>query len=260
MTGPTIEQTSTGPLFATFPRRLKAVAVDGFVCVLVFLGPLLLLDYFEPHPSLQVVVYAACMLFLLFYEPVLVAWKGRTVGHRALNLKVVADDPGSRLPFWKAVLRWMLKTVGGIVSFVTMAVTPRNQALHDLAFGTTVQIDDITRARPGHYITERPVPSGPLPSRRRRILVATAWSLALFLIMIVVSFLALSTDCIENDRCSTGDKRLEALIDIVWIGATALLCGLAAQGRIWGCRRTASAAESLAPSDELPPPGPPGPE
>ena len=228
----------TPPLFATFPRRLLALLVDGLVCLAVIAVAVLLGANLPLGPQSRAALWIGCLLFALLYEPVLVAWTGRTVGHRAVNLKVVADTPTGLLPYWKAQLRWLMKAVTGVAAFITMPATRRSQALHDLPFGTTVQIYDANRATSAQYVTERPAPSGgPLPSRLRRALVMVCYALFFFVLLIIAISLTSSPECLEARRCSKGEELLTGLISTAWFAGTILMAVLAWQGRIWGCRR-----------------------
>jgi uncharacterized RDD family membrane protein YckC len=105
---------------------------------------------------------------LLLYEPVLVSFTGGTLGHHFTNLRVV-DDRGGNVSFLKACARVVIKGLLGWYSFVVLAATRRNQAIHDLMTRSTVQIRDPTKASPGQYVTEdSESANGIVPSRWRR--------------------------------------------------------------------------------------------
>ena len=70
-------------------------------------------------------------------------------------LRVVDDTTGGRIGFWKAVLRFWIKGILGILSFLTIAFTRGHQAIHDLYTFSTVQIRDAAKAQPHHYVTEK---------------------------------------------------------------------------------------------------------
>ena len=56
---------------------------------------------------------------LLFYEPILVWRRGGTIGHDRMNLRVVDNRTGGNLSLPKAVIRFWLKVLLGIFSFLT---------------------------------------------------------------------------------------------------------------------------------------------
>ena len=225
------------PLFATFPRRLLALTVDGLVWLAVIALAAVLGTNLPLGPRTRAALWIGCLLFALLYEPILVAWTGRTLGHRALNLRVVAETPTGRLSYGKAQLRWLMKVFTGVAAFITMPATRRSQALHDLPFGTTVQIHDRARATPAQYVEERPAPAGgPLPSPLRRALVSVGYAVFFFVLLIVATALTSSAECLDG-RCTKGEELVSAVLSTTWFAGTILVAVLAWQGRMWGCRR-----------------------
>jgi hypothetical protein len=91
----------------------------------------------------------------VLYEPLLVAWRGGTIGHFATNLRVVGPAGGNP-SFARAFARYVVKTALGLPSFISMTLTRRHQAVHDVLTRTTVQIRDSSRARPGDYYVPSP--------------------------------------------------------------------------------------------------------
>src|SRR5256886_12754632 len=96
-------------LYANFPRRLDALSVDSVVLVafslLVFvvLAPLL-----ENITAARVGLVICWWVTLFLYEPVLV-WRGGTIGHRIMNLRVVDNRTQRNVSLPKAVARFGLK-------------------------------------------------------------------------------------------------------------------------------------------------------
>ena len=232
-------------LYATFARRIRALVFDwmvlvGLLLALVFLAALLPLGQ-----TARLTFFALVISLSILYEPVLVAFRGRTVGQQLCNLLVVAPTPSGRLPLWKAFVRWLLKALTGIASFATMGATQRNQALHDLAFNTTVEIADPIKASPGEYIRERPeVVTGKLPSRWRRLLVILAYLFLLYVIAVLISDLSVSEDCFEHSRCDRGDRLAVEVVWTVWLAASIAVCIFGWKGRLWGARAREEQPES----------------
>jgi uncharacterized RDD family membrane protein YckC len=138
-------------MYATFPRRLNALTTDTativcFLIVVVFLVPVV-----EEVDALRITLFLVCCVVLFLYEPTLVSRFGGTLGHMFQNLRVVDSRTGGNVPFWKAVVRFWLKAVLGVFSFLSMAFTKRHQAIHDLLTASTVQIRDPEKAKPHHY-------------------------------------------------------------------------------------------------------------
>lgn len=140
------------PLYATFPRRLNALSIDALI--LIAFSALLFLSLPEgsEHSATRLTLAFVWWGVLLLYEPVMVAWFGGTLGHRLQNLRVVDDSHGGNPHLGKALGRYLLKGILGIISFFSMSFSRRHQALHDMMTRSTVQIRDPSKAAPHHYV------------------------------------------------------------------------------------------------------------
>jgi uncharacterized RDD family membrane protein YckC len=236
--------TSADPLYATFPRRLKAFVVDELVVAAFVISSVTLLGSFENASAVtRTGLIATAGVFFVFYEPICVSLFGRTLGHRATNLCVVTDSGATRLPLWKAFLRSIVKIFTGVTAFATMPATSRNQALHDLLFGTTVQIFEPRRARAIHYVTERPAaPSGPMPSRLHRLGVVVLYLVLVYVWVSTITLIIVTQKCIDGGACSGVEEIWKSVLLLVWPGASFLVAVLGWQGRLWGGRRTSPRA------------------
>jgi hypothetical protein len=152
---------------------------------------------------------AVAVIVLALYEPVLVSRTGGTIGHYLTNLRVVDEGHGGNVGFLKAVSRYAIKGLIGWFSFLLMAATRRNQAIHDLLTRSTVQIRDPAKAAPGEFITERVEFMRPdMPSRLRRIGVICVYLLlTVALCYYGIAGLMLETglvsvQCAETEVCS----------------------------------------------------------
>ena len=81
------------------------------------------------------------LMFGLFfvYEPLFIWRRAATIGH-AKNHLVVADATGRTPGLGQAFARYFIKLVLGLPSFVTMALSRKHQAVHDVLTRTTVQL------------------------------------------------------------------------------------------------------------------------
>jgi hypothetical protein len=171
-----------------------------------------------------------------------VSFQGRTIGQRLCNLRVVAPTADGRLPLWKAFVRWLLKALTGLASFATMGATRRNQALHDLPFGTTVEIAEPSKARAYEFIQERQlVTGGTLPSRWRRVAVILAYLALLFMVLIFALPVVATPECLDARRCGSVEQLLVKVTATAWLAASIAVCIFGWQGRLGGARRPASA-------------------
>jgi len=142
-------------LYATFPRRLNALSIDTLVLAvcsaLVFtLGPML-----QQLGPIRIALFVSWWGLLLLYEPLLVWQRGGTVGHLAMNLRVVNNRTGQNVSLLQAVARFWLKAFLGILSFFSMNFSRRHQAIHDIVTGSSVQIRDAAKAQTYHYTVGR---------------------------------------------------------------------------------------------------------
>jgi hypothetical protein len=228
--------------YARFSRRLRGMFVDWVLALVVIFGAILIAVSIgsEALPRVMAVLVA---ITLCLYEPLLVSKTGGTIGHYLTNLRVVDDVTGGNLSLRKAFIRAALKAVLGWYSFLVMAATRRNQAVHDLLTRSTVQIRDATKASSHHFITERTALASPgLPSRGRRAvvtLVYLALALAVYFLFagVIISLGAISDACLNNDVCTLGENLLTGAFSVALFVIAALLIALGWRGRLWGARR-----------------------
>jgi hypothetical protein len=231
------------PLYARFSRRLRGIVVDWIIAmtvifVAVFVATTIANDNISRALGLVVIVA------LLLYEPVLVSFIGGTLGHYSTNLRVVDDRSRGNVSFLKACARLVIKGVLGCYSFVILAATRRNQAVHDLLTRSTVQIRDPARARPGQYITERvELAASGMPSGMRRTAVICLYLLLLLVAAFVAVAVAivstgwLSRSCLENDYCSGVERSLTFVTSVALLVMIAAVIALGWRGKLFGARK-----------------------
>jgi uncharacterized RDD family membrane protein YckC len=231
------------PRYARFSRRLRAMLFDWIIALIVIYGAVLLAtsvgsDNFSR--ALGVLVIVA----LLLYEPILVSRIGGTLGHYFNNLRVVDEDDGGNISFPKACARAVIKGVLGLYSFVILAVTSRNQAVHDLLTGSTVQIRDPAKALSSQYMIERTeLAATDMPSPRRRLAVICGYLLLTAIVYLLVTrgiiAAGLITDgCIDRNVCSASDRILSLNLGLALLAAGAACITLGWRGRLIGARGT----------------------
>lgn len=230
------------PLYARFSRRLKGIFFDWLIAISVIFAAIFVAvtvqnDNFSRWLGILVVVA------LLLYEPLLVPTTGGTLGHWLTNLRVVDERTGGNVSVLKACARVLIKGVLGWYSFVVLAATRRNQAIHDLLTRSTVQIRDPAKARAGQYIMERTDLSEPgMPSRLRRLVVIVIWLALAFCGLMAVStgIVAagmLSASCIDRNVCSGAERILTLATGLALVAMTALIIVFGWKGRLFGARR-----------------------
>lgn len=215
--------------------------VDWVVFLLVMVGALFIAVAVESDRFSRQLGFAVAGLLLL-YEPVLVWLTGSSVGHYLTNLRVVDHRTGGNVSFLKALARFVIKTLLGWYSLITMATTRRHQAVHDLLTGSTVQIRDTAKARSSHHAPERIELSNPgMPSRARRTMIILTYLLLLFAAALVAFYgllvsSLLSPICSVQNRCSSGENLLSNLVILIWLACCGLVIVQGWRGRLPGCR------------------------
>jgi uncharacterized RDD family membrane protein YckC len=231
------------PRYARFSRRLRALLFDWIIALIAIYGALLLAasvgdDNFSRALGVLVVVA------LLLYEPVLVPRIGGTLGHYFNNLRVVDEGHGGNISFAKACARVVIKGLLGLYSFVILAATRRNQAVHDLLTGSTVQIRDPAKALPGQYILERSeLAATGMPSPRRRLAVISGYLLLTAIVYLlitrgIVAAGVFSDGCLDRNVCSAGERILSLNLGLTLLAASAACIALGWRGRLVGARST----------------------
>jgi uncharacterized RDD family membrane protein YckC len=235
-------QTPPSPLYARFSRRIRGILVDWMITMAVIFGAIFIAitvgnDNFSRALGLLVIIG------LLLYEPVLVSATGGTLGHYFNNLRVVDERNGGNVSFLKACARIVIKGLLGWYSFVILAATRRNQAVHDLLTRSTVQIRDPAKAHPGQYITERAAPAAsgmPSPVRRAAIICGYLLLLLIAFVIAVDMLLAagvLSYGCLNNDYCSGGESLAVLVASIALLVMVAVVIAFGWKGKLFGARR-----------------------
>ncbi len=239
-------QADPGPLYARLPRRIQAVVVDTSLLVMVVLLATAVAGGIESEWASTLLVRASMVLALL-YEPVLVSLAGSTVGHRALNLRVVSGSTGGRLPFFRALLRSVFKAVFGLLSFVFVLFTRRHQALHDLAADALVQVRDPARASPLDYAVERVDEAEAMEVHwARRLGVGLGYSALAYVALSLASVPFVSGECAFSNLCEPGEDLVLVVLVLLWLGFTGIFLVSGWRGRLPGARgRAGAAAPSL---------------
>jgi uncharacterized RDD family membrane protein YckC len=237
-------QVADTPKYARFTRRVRGIAIDFMLFLLVMVSALVAATALESN-SIARTIGLAVVFACLLYEPLLVSLTGGTVGHHLSNLRVVDDRSDGNVSFLKAVARAFIKALLGWYSFVVMAASRRHQTVHDLLTRSAVQVRDRAKAKPHHYSGERVELSLPgMPSGTRRVIVIGAYLLASYVALsVAVGVLeaigvlpTVSRSCVYNGWCSDAERFQTVAIGICLLGIMVLCIGLGWRARLWGCR------------------------
>jgi uncharacterized RDD family membrane protein YckC len=229
--------TIPAPRYARFSRRLRGIVLDWMIAMAILFGAVLVAVSIQNN-NFSRALGTLVVITLLLYEPVLVSVTGGTLGHYFANLRVVDDRDGGNVSFLKACARVLIKGLLGWYSFVILAATRRNQAIHDLLTRSTVQIRDPAKALPGQYVTERSEPApADMPPRWRRIAVICVYLVLIAILDGVIEVAFLSRGCLNNNVCSAAERVFELATNVTLLVAVALVIALGWKGRLFGARR-----------------------
>ena len=239
----------TAPLlYATLGPRVKAVIRDMFVYAGGMVVLVLLSSFMQPGPVLRAIVIVL-VAALILYEPVLVSWAGGTLGHRSLNLRVVRATDSGRVAFPRALLRFLVKSVTGLLGFLAIELTRRHQGLHDLAAGTVV----VPRGAPSTiegFAPARVADLVVLPSKLRRTVIVAGYLTFLFVLMAAVSAVVYTPGCLYENQCTEVDRFVELILGLAFLVILAVLIVAGGRGYLPGARRQCRADPPRADPDE----------
>ncbi len=117
--------------------RVKAVLFDTVIIIgLMYVISLLFQAATGENTSLRIIAFATIWLI---YDPLMTTIFGGTLGHQLIGLRVKSKkDESKNLNFFQAIIRYILKTLLGWISFITVSTKLNKQAIHDLAVSSVV--------------------------------------------------------------------------------------------------------------------------
>jgi uncharacterized RDD family membrane protein YckC len=116
--------------------RIQSIFIDLiFIVVLMFVFAAILDKYENPPDWIRVALFFG--LWAL-YEPLCVCF-GCTLGQYLKKIRVKDhDDTTKRIGIFPSYIRYILKTLLGWISFITMNTNTEKRAIHDFASGSVV--------------------------------------------------------------------------------------------------------------------------
>lgn len=116
--------------------RVQSIFIDlVFIIVLMFVFSAILDRYENPPNWIRVVAFFGLWAI---YEPLLVTL-GCTLGQYIKSIRVRSfPDSSHRISFFQAFIRYVLKTLLGWISFLTIHSNKEKRAIHDFVSGSVV--------------------------------------------------------------------------------------------------------------------------
>jgi uncharacterized RDD family membrane protein YckC len=115
--------------------RIKALFIDLVILLLVFTMVSIVVDAVGSVPSIIKGIIAVFMFYL--YDPIFTAFYGGTIGHKIMRLKIKRfQEPDKNISLAAALLRFLMKSMLGWISFFTVTGNINKRAIHDLVSGS----------------------------------------------------------------------------------------------------------------------------
>jgi hypothetical protein len=188
-------------------------------------------------PGATRLVLLLIVALILLYEPVLVSRRGATIGHAVARLRVVDVRTGRWPSFGRAFVRFLIKGILGLPSFITMALDRRHQAVHDLLTHTAVQVLE-TEELVEFHVERIEEPDVVLPSRGRRLVVIVLYLVVVFFASNIAIALVAGPGCLSDQACSGGTLLVIQLIGVAWLALSAATIIAGWKGLLFGARRS----------------------
>lgn len=124
------------PTYPSLLDRVQSIFIDVFFLFALTFVIAAILDKFESPPDW----IRVALFFILWavYEPLSITL-GCTLGQYIKRIRVKDHgDPSRRISFFPAFIRYVLKTLLGWVSFLTISANKEGRAIHDFVAGSVV--------------------------------------------------------------------------------------------------------------------------
>jgi uncharacterized RDD family membrane protein YckC len=228
-------------VYPSIPARIKAGEIDVLVIsamLFVLIGLYVVLGYEPP------VIIFSCIALLFLYEPTFVCWRGQTVGHRVMGIRIIDSRTRGNISFSKSLARFVLKALFGIVSVIWAFFEHREQFLHDrvtrsLAVACELPIENLG-AQSVHSVVTTADSSGTLPSLRRRIAIIVCYSIAAFILLIAFEGLMFPDCVLENPVSPELCHIIDAVIGGLSVVLLLTICAAGVRGGLPGARKGGS--------------------
>jgi uncharacterized RDD family membrane protein YckC len=135
---------------ADFGTRAVAYVIDGLLLTIaVSLIYRIYITFDSIEQSFLSNFIGMNLVFVVFfgvYCTILVGWRGQTMGHAAVGIKVLGEN-GGPVSYWQAFIRWVgyfICTLSFFIGFLALARDPRRQGWHDKIARTVVVGESLT--------------------------------------------------------------------------------------------------------------------
>jgi uncharacterized RDD family membrane protein YckC len=126
--------------YPTLKTRIQSIFIDAFLILVLTFITAYVLDKIDPSQEGEDGWIRALIFILLFglYEPIAMTM-GCTVGNYLMKIRVKkSSDISKRINLFQAFIRFIIKSLLGWVSFLTIGTNKERRAIHDFAAGSVM--------------------------------------------------------------------------------------------------------------------------
>ncbi len=121
--------------YASLAARVFGTIIDGVIAGTLYILAILLLR--QLNLSNWFTISFLILIVYIFYFTWPISRFAQTPGFKLMKIRVIKTD-GTNLGFIRAFLRYVLKTVLGIISILFYGFNPERQMLHDMVVDSIV--------------------------------------------------------------------------------------------------------------------------
>lgn len=226
-------------MYPSIAKRIKASLADSVV-IMTFITLIMAVYIYIGIET--PIIFFLIGLFVFLYEPILVSWQGKTLGHKIFKFRVIDVQTINNISFLRAIARFIIKSLFGIVSLFWAFFTNRQQALHDIATRSIVISLDISdESIKTNGLPEIPFSSSPVDTMQvsifRRVVVSLIWFTIFFVLSWMIYGLVVPAECLEdNIKSDSFCGFLEDLMGYIVIGILIMCFVVGSKGKLFGAR------------------------
>jgi uncharacterized RDD family membrane protein YckC len=223
--------------YPSIPARIKAGEIDALILIAILF--VLISAYVAIGHETPAIIFI-CIALSLLYEPVFLSWRGQTLGHKVMGIRIIDSVTRGNISFSKSIARFVLKAVFGIVSVIWAFFEQRQQFFHDRMTRSLAVLCD----PPAETIGMQSLQSietasdrmATLPPLRRRLAMIVLYAVGTFILMIAVQVLffrgCLSENPVSPELCDV----IERIISGLFIVFLLSIITAGVKGRLPGAR------------------------
>ncbi len=217
-------------------RRVQAALIDSLIMPVILL---IAIYIFGSTGVTNIFLKAIILIPIIIIEPIFISFTGGTIGHHILKLKVRRVDTDKKINFGISCIRFLLKLFLGWLSLITILLTKRHQAIHDLFLNTIVVNKSNKFLSNRESLTERTLEEAGYiyPTIIHKVsIIFLYWTLT-FIVLAFTTVILQLINCTDSPSCELGLMVLLIIATYIWLFSLAFIVVTCWQAKLFGCRR-----------------------